>query len=255
MEKINQLTTIGTDITKAISILNNGGLVALPTETVYGLAANALDINAVTKIFEAKNRPTFDPLIIHLADVAQLGLYTYDIHPLLYDIAKKYCPGPITFLVKKTHIIPDLVTSGSEYVAVRFPAHPITKSILEQIDFPLAAPSANPFGYISPTTALHVAAQLNSKVDYIVDGGPCKVGIESTIISFEEDRINVLRKGGFDAELIKEFTNLPIQYFETSTSNPSAPGMLLSHYAPRVPLYLVDDIEQFAHIHKLQNYG
>jgi L-threonylcarbamoyladenylate synthase len=236
---------IGTDTDKATQILRDGGLVAIPTETVYGLAGNALDVKVVAKIFEAKNRPTFDPLIIHLADIDLWEQYAENIHPLFIELATIYCPGPLTFLVKKKKNIPDLVTSGSDYVAVRFPAHPLTRTILSNLDFPLAAPSANPFGYISPTTAQHVHAQLGSKVDYILDGGPCEVGLESTIIGIEGNKVTVLRKGGFDAVLIRNHTHLDLSYFESSTSNPSAPGMLLSHYAPRVPLYLVDDIEDF----------
>jgi L-threonylcarbamoyladenylate synthase len=249
------VSKIGKDINIAIKILKSGGLVAIPTETVYGLAGNALDPNVVTKIFEAKNRPSFDPLIIHLADVSQWSKYAINIPPLFYTLAEKYCPGPLTFLVEKTKLIPDLVTSGSAYVAVRFPAHALTQHILQDLDFPLAAPSANPFGYISPTTAMHVEAQLGAKVDYIVDGGPCDVGLESTIIGIENGVVNVLRKGGFDAELIRKHTNMEIWYYESSTSNPTAPGMLSSHYAPSVPFYLTDDIDQFRAKNKGQSYG
>jgi L-threonylcarbamoyladenylate synthase len=245
----------GTDIQQAVEILKHDGLVAIPTETVYGLAGNALKEYTVTKIFEAKNRPSFDPLIIHLADLDQWEDYAEDIHPLFKELAACYCPGPLTFLVRKRKNIPDLVTSGLPYVAVRFPSHPLTRAVLKGVHFPLAAPSANPFGYISPTTAAHVEAQLKGKVDYILDGGPCEVGLESTIIGMEGGSVTVLRKGGFDVSLIHQHTSMPVRYYEASTSNPSAPGMLSSHYAPQVPFYLTDDIESFIANHPNKKTG
>lgn len=249
----NQMT--GTDVNKAAEVLKNDGLVAIPTETVYGLAGNALKDATVTKIFDAKNRPTFDPLIIHLADLEQWDEYCEDIPSLFKELAHEHCPGPLTFLVKKRHMIPDLVTAGSPWVAVRFPAHHLTREVLKAVNFPLAAPSANPFGYISPTTAAHVEAQLKGKVDYILDGGPCKVGLESTIIGIEDNAVQILRKGGFDASIIQKHTHMPLHYFESSTSNPAAPGMLSSHYAPQVPFYLSESIELFIHNHKGKRVG
>jgi L-threonylcarbamoyladenylate synthase len=233
---------IGRDLSLAAELLRQGKIVGIPTETVYGLAANALDPVAVTKIFEAKNRPSFDPLIIHVDTIDKMRDYVIDIPKLFEVLIEKYCPGPLTFLLEKKSIVPDLVTSGSNYVAVRIPNHPVTLSLLSSLDFPLAAPSANPFGYISPTTSEHVSDQLAGSVDYILDGGPCDVGIESTIIGMEEDKIVVFRKGGFDPELIRQETDLPIQYFETSTSNPQAPGMLSAHYAPHRQI-IVGDLE------------
>lgn len=196
-------TKIGKDVELAKKILKSGRLVAIPTETVYGLAANALDQNAVSRIFEAKNRPTFDPLIIHVGGLEEFTKYTKNISKEILEIAIKFCPGPLTFLIEKQSIIPDLVTSGLPKVAIRIPNHPLSLSLLKTIDFPLAAPSANPFGYVSPTNAFHVYDQLQNKVDYILDGGQCEVGLESTIIGFEKHKLVVYRKGGLSIESIK----------------------------------------------------
>lgn len=231
---------IGHNLDIAATLLRKGEAVAIPTETVYGLATNALNIKAVAKVFQIKQRPTFDPLIIHLSTFEQAKAYVEEIPEVFQILADKFAPGPITFLLKKKHIIPDLVTAGSEYVAVRIPAHPVTRALLEKVDFPLAAPSANPFGYISPTTAQHVADQLGNKVYYILDGGPCDVGLESTILGMNGDgEVEVLRKGGLSIESITaEIGNVVVR--DVSTSNPEAPGMLTNHYAPKVPLILGD---------------
>lgn len=225
-------TEIGTDIGKAKEILERGGLVAIPTETVYGLAANALNPLAVARIFEAKNRPAFDPLIVHISKFKELYKYTSDSTHKLSDIANRFWPGPLTVLLPKSPRIPDIVTSGSDKVAIRVPGHPLTLELLSALDFPVAAPSANPFGYVSPTTAGHVYDQLSGKVDYILDGGPSRVGVESTIIGFEGDEMVVYRKGGLEIEELQAvfFGNIRINDF--SDSNPSAPGMLKKHYSP-----------------------
>ncbi len=229
---------IGTDVGIAAKLITRGEAIAIPTETVYGLAANALDVRAVAKIFAIKQRPVFDPLIIHLADFSYVDEYVLGIPKVFRQLAEKFTPGPITFLLKKRSHIPDIVTAGSPYVAVRIPSHPVTQHLLKIIDFPLAAPSANPFGYISPTTAQHVADQLGNKIYYILDGGVCTVGVESTIVGLnEQGQIEVLRKGGLSIESIEEVVGKVIVR-ETSVSNPTAPGMLSSHYAPRIPLVL-----------------
>ena len=231
---------IGQNIDIAATLLKKGEAVAIPTETVYGLAANALNTSAVAKIFQIKQRPTFDPLIIHLSSFEKVYDYVLEVPEIFEELAKKFMPGPLTLLLRKKDIIPDLVTAGSPYVAVRIPSHNVTKSLLDMVDFPLAAPSANPFGYISPTTAQHVADQLGNKVYYILDGGPCDVGLESTIIGMnEKGDIEVLRKGGLSIESIQEVVgNIIIR--DISSSNPEAPGMLTSHYSPKVPLILTD---------------
>jgi L-threonylcarbamoyladenylate synthase len=230
------LSNIGTDITKASALLRAGETVAIPTETVYGLAANALDTKAVIKIFEAKNRPLFDPLIIHVAGTAHFERYCQNIPGIAYRLAEKFSPGPLTLLLDKKDIVPDLVTSGLPQVAIRVPRHPLTLELLNSIDFPLAAPSANPFGYISPTTAKHVEEQLGEKIPYILDGGPCEVGVESTIIGFENNKIIVYRLGGLAVEELNAFAETELRI--NQASDPKAPGQLKSHYAPRKPMLL-----------------
>jgi L-threonylcarbamoyladenylate synthase len=236
------VSLLGTDIEKARALLCEGKLVAIPTETVYGLAANALDSQAVLNIFEAKNRPAFDPLIIHTHSVGTILNYVEDFPEKAYRLAEIFWPGPLTLLLPKKCIIPDLVTSGLPNVAVRIPNHPLTLRLLQSLDFPLAAPSANPFGYISPTTAGHVNEQLGDKVPYILDGGPSQVGIESTIISFQEDQPTVLRLGGLQLEDIESVIG-KVKTTLHSSSNPAAPGMLKSHYAPRKALSLISAAE------------
>lgn len=233
---------IGTDLSIAKQQLVSGELVAIPTETVYGLAANALSADAVTKIFETKDRPSFDPLIVHTNSWDRVEQWVKDIPDIAHMLAAHFMPGPLTLLLPKRPIIPDLVTAGLPKVGIRLPSHPMTQSLLATLDFPVAAPSANPFGYISPTTAQHVNDQLGAKVSYILDGGPCQVGVESTIISFEDSKALVLRKGGTPIEAIEALIG-PVQVKAHSTSNPTAPGMLKSHYAPRIPFLLGNKAE------------
>lgn len=229
---------IGTDIEKARELLRHEQLVAVPTETVYGLAGNALSEKAVAEIFAVKNRPAFDPLIIHVYPVERIGDWVTDFPEPARLLARAFMPGPLTLLLPKNPRIPDLTTSGSPVVAIRSPDHPLTQELLAGLEFPLAAPSANPFGYISPTTANHVARQLGDKIPYILDGGPCSVGIESTIIGWEVNgRPTLYRKGGIPAEEIEKVIG-KITVQPHSTSNPLAPGMLKSHYAPRIPLVI-----------------
>ena len=233
------MVQIGTDIDLAVKLLRAGELVAIPTETVYGLAANALDETAVAKIFAAKQRPSFDPLIIHLPSIDKVNEYVKAMPDEFLPIITSHMPGPLTLLLEKRDIVPDITTSGLTKVAVRIPGHSLARDLLRELDFPLAAPSANPFGYISPTNAQHVADQLGERISYILDGGPCEVGLESTIIGIEEGLPTVFRKGGLSIDLVKEY--LPdVVVKDHSTSNPSAPGMLKSHYAPRIPLSLVE---------------
>jgi L-threonylcarbamoyladenylate synthase len=244
-------TVIGTDIEKARQHLMNGELVAIPTETVYGLAGNALDENAVIKIFEAKNRPAFNPLIIHVGSWQMVEKYVSNIPAKAQLLAASFTPGPLTFLLPKKNSVPDIVTAGSDKVAIRIPNHPITLALLNAIDFPLAAPSANPFGYISPTTALHVMEGLDGKIPYILDGGAAHVGLESTIIGFDDDE-NVLlyRTGGISSEQLEAVLNEKIAPAKTSPQkNPKTSGQLKSHYAPHTPLYIgdIDELKsQFA---------
>jgi L-threonylcarbamoyladenylate synthase len=236
------MAEIGKDILKAASLLRQGKLVAIPTETVYGLAANALDGDAVTKIFVAKNRPYFDPLIVHVHDADAVKLYAEEISEKAFELMKRFWPGPLTLLLPKKNIISDLVTSGLDHVGLRCPNHPMTLDLLRSLSFPLAAPSANPFGYVSPTTPQHVNDQLGNAIEYILDGGECKVGVESTIVGFEDGTPVIYRLGGLNVEDIESVTG-PAKVMTTSVSNPQAPGQLQSHYAPRKKV-LIGDINE-----------
>lgn len=230
-------TQTGTDIELAAELLNAGKLVAIPTETVYGLAGNGFDPAAIAAIFEAKNRPHFDPLILHIGRMAQVSQLATTFPENARKLVEKFWPGPLTIVLPKTDLIPLIATSGLETVGIRMPSHPMTRKLLQSLDFPLAAPSANPFGYISPTTAQHVKDQLDGKIGYILNGGSCEVGIESTIVGFDGNKTTVLRQGGIPIDDIEKVVG-PIGSRLQSTSNPLAPGMLISHYAPRTPLLL-----------------
>ena len=230
------MAEIGTDIEKAAALLKRGKLVAIPTETVYGLAGNAFNEAAVLSIFEAKNRPAFDPLIVHSSGIEWTREHVAEISPLAQLLMDEFWPGPLTLVLPKKDIVPDVVTSGLNNVAVRVPLHHMTQALLRKLNFPLAAPSANPFGYVSPTTAQHVNDQLGDKVDYILDGGPTTVGLESTIIGFEEDKPIIYRLGGLSIDMIEGLIG-PVEVALNQSSDPKAPGMLKSHYAPGKPLY------------------
>lgn len=230
------MAEIGTDIQKAARLLKRGKLVAIPTETVYGLAANAFNEEAVLSIFEAKNRPHFDPLIVHSSSAEWVKQHVANIPPIAQTLMDEFWPGPLTLVLPKKPVVPDVVTSGLDNVAVRVPQHPMTQDLIRLLDFPLAAPSANPFGYVSPTTAQHVEDQLGDKVDYILDGGSTTVGLESTIIGFEEAKPVVYRLGGLSIDVIEDLIG-PVEMGLNMSSDPKAPGMLKSHYAPGKPLY------------------
>ena len=228
-----------TSVSEAARLLKAGEVVAIPTETVYGLAGNAFEPKALAKIFAAKERPTFDPLIVHIADIAQLADIARDIPESAYRLAEAYWPGPMTIILPKKDCIPDLCTSGLPSVAVRFPSHPVAQAIIKESGLPLAAPSANLFKHVSPTTAEHVAAQLADRIAGIVDGGPCTVGVESSIISLAGDKPAVLRPGAITPEMFAKV--LGSVDVKDSTSKPgqpmAAPGQCDTHYRPQVPLY------------------
>jgi len=226
----------------AAAILKQGGLVALPTETVYGLGANALDAVAVAKIFAAKERPFFDPLIVHLADIDWLPRVAAVFPKVARQLAQRFWPGPMTLVLPKTQAVPGLVTSGLESVGVRIPDHELTRQVLRLANVPVAAPSANPFGRLSPTAAEHVQKQLGGRIDAILDGGPCRVGVESTILRIDGDRVTQLRPGGIPLEQIEELVGRVDVEESSSADKPTAPGMLASHYAPRTPLTIVDQV-------------
>jgi L-threonylcarbamoyladenylate synthase len=241
-------TVVGQDIGFAAELLRAGNLVAIPTETVYGLAANGLDEEAVLRIYEAKQRPRFNPLILHLADAGQLERYASELPGLCRRLAEAFSPGPITFLLPKKPIVPDLVTAGSDQVALRIPAHPMALELLSRVDLPLAAPSANPFGYVSPVTAQHVLDGLGGRIPYILDGGPCPVGLESTIVGFPDGDLVIHRLGGLSQEEIEMVAGRPAR-LSLGHSRPEAPGQLTSHYAPHAPLWL-GNIDVLRQVHQ-----
>ena len=226
----------GTDLILAKKLLTEGKLVAIPTETVYGLAANGLDETAVAGIFSAKNRPTFDPLILHVASIEQAQSLCTDWPEMADKLARAFWPGPLTLILPKADHVPDLTTSGQPTVGIRMPNNRLTLELLRTLPFPLAAPSANPFGYVSPTNAQHVADQLGDRIDYILDDGECSVGIESTIIAIDNGAPKVLRLGGLSLERIAEILGVPVLEHLNQNSNPQAPGQLDQHYSPRCKL-------------------
>lgn len=228
----------GTDISIARNLLQKGELVAIPTETVYGLAGNALNVDTVTRIFEVKNRPSFDPLIVHIHDFRELSKYVMNVPVQAERLAKEFWPGPLTLLLRKRSVIPDLVTSGLDTVGIRCPNHPMTQNLLKTIDFPLAAPSANPFGFVSPTKAGHVTEQLGSKIKYVLDGGPCTIGIESTIVGFENNKPVIHRFGGITQEQIESVIG-EVEVVSSPTTV-KAPGQLKSHYSPSKKMFVAD---------------
>ena len=245
--------TTGTDIDEAVRLLSDNELVAIPTETVYGLAANALSPKAVVKIFEAKKRPFFDPLIVHIGNAKQLHELAQNVPEEALQLAKHFWPGPLTLILPRKEHIPDIVTSGNTTVGVRMPNHKLTLELLRRLPFPLAAPSANPFGYVSPTEPGHVAAQLGNAISYILDGGPCEVGVESTIVGFEEGKPVIYRLGGIAVEEIEKIVG-KVELQVNQSSNPAAPGQLKSHYAPGVPVF-IGDIDQLIKEHSGKKAG
>ena len=235
------------DVSAAAELIRNGELVAFATETVYGLGANALDPNAVARIFEVKQRPHFDPLIVHVAEIDSLAEFTTDLSPQAQRLAERFWPGPLTLVLPKQSVIPDLVTSGLDSVAIRIPAHPVARELLNAAGLPIAAPSANKFGCLSPTQAQHVADQLGDEIPMILEGGPCQVGVESTVIQCIKDSIVLLRPGGISLEDIEACTGkVRLATIEdyAETKSQVSPGMLPRHYAPGTRLHLIDQLDQ-----------
>lgn len=245
------MSIISTDIEKAVELLNNEELVAIPTETVYGLAGNIFSEKAVKAIFETKERPFFNPLIVHIPSIEYLDTIVEAIPEKAKLLAEAFWPGPITLVLKKKSIIPDLITGGKDTVAVRIPNHPLTIDLLSKLDFPLAAPSANPFNRISPTKAEHVESYFKDKIKMVLDGGACKSGIESTIIGFENGEPIIYRLGSIPIEAIEAVVGT-IEVKNSSTEHgrsqkeaaPDAPGMLERHYAPKTKTILTSDLKE-----------
>lgn len=238
------MTLVSKDIHKAVEILNNGDLVAIPTETVYGLAANIYDETAIKKIFELKQRPLFNPLIVHTHSISELDKFVSSIPEKAKLLAEAFWPGSLTLVLPKQPIIQNIVTAGKDTVAVRIPNHKTTLELLKNLDFPLAAPSANPFGSISPTRSEHVKNYFNGKLKMVLEGGSCANGIESTIVGFENSEPILYRLGSISIEEIENVVG-NIRIKNKSENTPSAPGMLSRHYAPNTTTFLVDDVENF----------
>ena len=245
------------NLARAAEALRRGELVAMPTETVYGLAGNALDAQAVARIFATKDRPKFDPLIVHvppeakglealardeLVDVAQIDA---DSRARAERLIARFWPGPLTLVLPRGPRVPDLVTSGMPTVAIRMPRHPVAQALLRETRRPLAAPSANRFGRISPTSASDVLSELGDRIGFIIDGGPCELGVESTVLALDANGATLLRPGGVPRAEIEAVLGMPLRRPEAQSEGPAAsPGMLASHYAPRKPLLLLDgDLE------------
>jgi L-threonylcarbamoyladenylate synthase len=222
---------------RAAALVRSGGVVAFPTETVYGLGANALDAAAVARIFEIKRRPAFDPLIVHVLDEAMLDRVATGLDDRARGLIERFWPGPLTLVLSKRPEVPGMVTAGLETVAVRMPSHAVARSLLERTGLPLAAPSANPFGSLSPTRAEHVALRLADAVDLILDGGATDYGVESTIVQLAPHPV-LLRPGALAVESIEAIVGR-LERSEADASAPRSPGRLPQHYAPRTPMRIV----------------
>jgi L-threonylcarbamoyladenylate synthase len=232
-------------ISHAVRLLQGGEVIGLPTETVYGLAGDGLNPSALARIFEVKQRPLFDPLILHIADAAAAWKLAADVPDPARKLAGRFWPGPLTLVLPKREHVPDLATSGLPHVALRVPSHPAAQAVLRAFGGPLAAPSANRFGRISPTDAAAVRAELGDAVPLILDGGPCAVGLESTVLQLSAGRALLLRAGGVPVEEIEALIG-PVERPGPVEENPAAPGQLKHHYAPRKPLRIVQSIEAAA---------
>ena len=245
MAHILQATPANLD--KLATALSEGDVVAVPTETVYGLAGNALDPSAIAKIYEAKNRPSRNPLIVHIGHLEQLK----DIAEASKEaeaLAETFWPGPLTMILPKKPVVPDRVTAGLDTVAVRMPSHPVFRELAERCSFPLAAPSANPFGYVSPTKAQHVQEQMKGRIQWVLEGGACNRGIESTILSLANpDEPVLLRHGSISAEQLSEALDKPVSTPDTLAADQGqslpSPGLMKRHYSPHTPVQLFEGRE------------
>jgi L-threonylcarbamoyladenylate synthase len=228
-------------IKDAAALLRDGKLVAFPTETVYGLGANALDFVAVSRIFEAKGRPQTSPLIVHVSSIEMARELAAEWPDAAQRLAERFWPGPLTLVVKKRPLIPDIVTAGLPTVGLRMPAHPVALALLQEADIPVAAPSANRFTQLSPTTAEHVRRGLGRRVAHVLDGGPCQVGIESTVLSVVKEPFVLLRPGGISRTQIEEVVGPVALHDQPMAAAHPSPGMHPQHYSPKTPLMLVSE--------------
>lgn len=225
----------------AVNALKEGKLIVFPTETVYGLGANAFNPIAVSKIFEVKRRPRFDPLIVHIGNIDYVEKIVKYLPPQALKLGERFWPGPLTIVLPKKEEIPDIVTAGLPTVGVRIPSHPVALDLLKRVPFPIAAPSANPFGYLSPTSVSQLDSQIRSNAEVILNGGPCRVGVESTIILLDEGRAFLLRPGGLPLEEIEDIVG-KVEPLSIS-SKPLSPGSLPFHYAPNKPLIIFENFK------------
>lgn len=226
-------------IARAAEILRAGGLVAFPTETVYGLGADGLNPSALARLFEAKGRPATDPVILHIADLGALPQLAREVPPTAWTLAQRFWPGPLTLVLPKQPIVPDLVTAGLPTVAIRMPAHPVALALIQAARVPIAAPSANRFGHTSPTTAQHVLEDLGGRIDLILDAGTTAIGVESTVVDLTRPVPTILRPGGLPREALEAIIG-PVAVFDRSVAGPApAPGMLPKHYAPRAEMVVL----------------
>lgn len=238
----------GRALEHAARIIRAGGLVAFPTETVYGLGGNALDAATVNKIFLAKERPAWDPMIVHVSSREMLKSVITKVPAQFTDLFAEFMPGPLTLVLQKNGAIPDVVTAGRETVAVRFPSHPVAQRLIVASGFPIAAPSANRFQHVSPTTAEHVLADLDGRIEAILDGGPCQIGVESTVLDLTGEVPLLLRQGAVTLEQLQRFVGKTVVPDPKAVPHPDeglpAPGMMARHYAPRAKLVLADGREK-----------
>lgn len=245
---------ISTNLDLAAHILNEEGIIGLPTETVYGLAGNIFSEKAIKEIYAIKQRPLYNPLIVHIKSIEDLKTVAIEIPSIAIKLVNNFWPGPLTLLLKKKSSVPNIVTAGKPTVAVRMPNHPMAISLLKMIDFPLAAPSANLFGMISPTKAKHVDEYFKNKIKMVLDGGVCEKGIESTIIGFNNNEVIVYRLGAITIEEIESIAGV-VKLFNKNDKAPEAPGMLSKHYAPITPLYFTENLETYIHQFRDEKIG
>ncbi len=231
------------NIRRAAEIIKEGGVVAFPTETVYGLGADALNPKAVARIYEIKNRPSFDPLIVHVCSIDMARNLVSEIDDISLKLMERFWPGPLTIVLPKRNDVPDITTAGLKTVALRMPASQIALKLIEFSERPIAAPSANPFGYVSPTNAIQVAETLGNRVDIILDGGKTEFGIESTVVMYHEGNLYLLRPGALEVETIERYLNLKVLEFK---GNPRlSPGRLPKHYSPKADVRILNDWEDY----------
>ncbi|MEQ8909623.1 MAG: L-threonylcarbamoyladenylate synthase [Vicingaceae bacterium] len=243
------MTLISKDIQKAATLLKGGKLVAIPTETVYGLAANIYDQEAVKTIFELKQRPLFNPLIVHIHSFEQLADLVEEVPEKAKALTEKFWPGPLSLILKKKSSVPNLITAGKDTVAIRMPKHPLLLELLQELPFPLAAPSANPFNAISPTNAQRVKAYFEGQLEMVLEGGSSDRGIESTIVGFEAEEAIVYRLGSLSVETLEKVVG-KVRLANQAKNSPQAPGMLSKHYSPSTPMILVKEVKQAIVQHK-----